>query len=184
MKTYNIYNKSIQPLWSYINGEAKKIASALYAEAKEEYTKALEYYNSSIEYYKAHDGYSTYPEKPDSKKFYKKAHAYTNMKNSLQTFCRLCKQYNYLLPWDIVIVAEHALECFKNFEHSYSAMHHKKYYFSLVHYMESYDVAEGLSMEGPLLRKVGSTPYSIRGDELLGNLDFAYSDIILVKVED
>lgn len=184
MKTYNIYSKAIKPIYEYLNGDAKKIASALYAKAKEEYSEALEYYYSAIEYYKAHDGYSVYPEKPDSKQYYKKAHAYSAMKDSLLNFCRLCKQYNYLLPWDVVIIVKHALECFKNFNYSYSAMHHKKYYFSLVHYMESYDVSEGLSTEGPLLRKIGSLPYSIRGDELLGNLDFSYIDIILVGVED
>lgn len=192
----NIYNDYLKPVWSYLNREAKKIASSLYAEAKERYAEALkdydssmEYYKSSIEYYKAHDGYSTYPkkpERPDYRVFYKKAKSYSAMKKAIENFLWSCKNYNssYILPKEIGYVALDALVCIKDFEHSYNAMPHKKYYLSLTHYMESYDVAESLSMEGPLLRKVGSTPYSIRGDELLGNLDFSYSDIILVKVED
>lgn len=185
MKTYNIYTRAIKPMYEYLNGEAKKIASALYASAKEEYTKALEYYNSSIEYYKKHDGYSSYPDKPDSKEYYKKAYAYSNMKDSLLNFCRLAKKYDYNLPWDVVLVAEKALEVFKNFESVYRlSMYEKKYYFSLTHYMESFDVYEGLSMEWQPPRTIGSTPYSFRGDEIYLNVGFAYTDIILVKVED
>lgn len=191
MKTYNIYTKAIKPIYDYLNGDAKKIASALYAEAKQEYTQALEYYNSSIEYYKKHDGYSTYPEdKPESKTFYKKAHTYSAMKDSLLNFCRLCKRYDYNLPWDVAHAAQKALEVFKNFEEIYKvslytlAMYEKKYYFSLTHYMESFAVAEGLSIDWTPPRVIGSTPYSFRGDEILNIKGFAFTDIILVKVED
>jgi hypothetical protein len=182
MEVKNIYNDYLKPVWSYLNGEAKKIASSLYAKAKEEYKEALDYYYSSVEYYKAHDGYASYPERPNYEVYYKKANSYIAMKKAIEKFLLACKEYNskYNLPVDIGIVALSALDCIKNFDKAFNALRYSKYYFSLKHYMNALVYCdEGESV----LRTIGSVPYSLCGSEVFtATIDI--DDLILVRVED